>query len=116
MRKTLFAVLLLALTSVYALAADIDGKWTGEGGRGGTQTLTLKADGAKLGGTIGTQMGEMNISDGKVDGNKVSFAINLEFNGNSISQKFSGTLEGDELRMTVEGGRGTRNVVFKRAK
>src|SRR5260370_12470111 len=104
---------LLALSSVILFAAGIDGKWTGEGGRGGTQTLTLKADGAKLTGTISAPMGEMPISDGIIDGDKVSFTLNLEFNGNSITQKFRGSLAGDELKITVEGGRSTRKVTFK---
>jgi hypothetical protein len=116
MTRAILLSLLLALASLLALAADIDGKWTGEGGRGGTQTLTLKADGAKLTGTISTQLGESAISDGKIDGNKVSFAVNIEFNGNTFSQKFSGTVAGDDLQMTIEGGRGTRNVTFKRSK
>ena len=115
MKRFINVCTLLAIAAVVALAAGVDGKWTGEGGRGGTQTLTLKADGAKLTGTMSTQMGELPISDGKVDGDKVSFTLNIEFNGNSISQKFNGALAGDELKMTVEGGRGTRNVTFKRA-
>ena len=116
MRKLIYSSLLLVLTSVLALAADIDGKWTAEGGRGGTQTLTLKADGARVTGTISTQMGELPLTEGKIDGTKVSFNMTAEFNGNSFSQKFNGTLAGDEPQMTVEGGRGTRNVTFKRAK
>ena len=109
--------LLVAIACSLALAADIDGKWTGEGGTRGTQTLTLKAEGSTLTGNMTTALGELPIANGKIDGSKVSWAVVIEFNGNFITQNFSGTLEGDELKMTVEGSRGgPRQVIYKRSK
>lgn len=112
MKHLLFAATLLALLVLPARAADIDGTWTREAqGRGGTttQTLMLKAEGMKLTGTLDAgRGGATEISDGKIDGNKVSFKVVREFNGNSFTQMFEGTMSGKELSLnvTAEGGRG----------
>jgi hypothetical protein len=117
MRRLFGIAFLLALTSLFALAADIDGRWTGESGARGIQTLTLKADGSKLTGNLSTAAGELPIMNGKIDGVKVSWALYIDFNGTQITQSFSGILAGDELKMTVEGSRGgPREVIYKRAK
>ena len=68
------ALLLFALGSVSALAADFNGKWTGDvqGRNGNTQTLTFSfhVDGAALTGKVTTPRGDVDISNGKVDGDK----------------------------------------------
>jgi hypothetical protein len=136
------AVLLLGISGA-ARAADIDGKWAAEvEGRRGTvtQTLILKASGSELTGSLeGGRGGAVDISDGKIDGNKVSFKVVREFNGNQFTQQYNGTLsDAGELNLTVsmggggrpggaggggfgggKGGRGgrggQRNLVFKKA-
>jgi|KBSSwiStaDraftv2_1062776.scaffolds.fasta_scaffold1199676_2 hypothetical protein len=127
------AVLLLGISGA-ALAADIDGKWTAEvEGRRGTvtQTLVLKASGSTLAGSFeGARGGAVDISDGTIDGNNVSFKVIRDFNGNQFTQQYQGTLsDAGELKLTVsmgggggfggKGGRGgrggERSVVFKKA-
>jgi hypothetical protein len=112
---------LAALCALVAWAADIDGTWTAEvqGRRGPqTQTLTLKADGSTLTGTLGGGRGEpVQISEGMVHGNDVMFKVVREFNGNKIEQNYKGTLSGDDLKLTMEGGRGgPQELAFKRSK
>jgi hypothetical protein len=114
---------MLALVSVSAWAADITGKYTGkqQGRQGATMEVTydLKADGDKLTGTVASQVGETAITDGKVDGDKVSFKIKREFNGNAFVMAYTGKVEGDELKlsMTVEGrDMPAREVTAKRVK
>ena len=111
---------LLAIACLVALAADIDGKWTAttEGKQGPqTQTLTLKAAGDKLTGTVeGGRGGPVEISEGMIHGSDVMFKVVREFNGNKVEQNYKGTLSGDDLKMTVEGGRGPQDMAFKRAK
>jgi hypothetical protein len=88
-------------------------------GRGGTvtQTLMLKATGDKLTGSLeGGRGGPVEISDGTVNGNDVAFKVVREFGGNRFEQNFKGTVAGDELKLTISGGRGSRDVMFKRAK
>ena len=113
-------VALLAIACLVALAADIDGKWTAEvqGGKRGpqTQTLTLKANGDKLTGTIDNGRGGVDISEGMIHGNEVMFKVVREFNGNKVEQNYKGTLTRDDLKMTMDAGRGPQDVAFKRAK
>jgi hypothetical protein len=114
--------LLSCLVAAVAFAADVTGKWTYETqGRNGpmTQTMNLKADGAKLTGTVSGRGGDTEIQDGKVDGNNVSFNVVREFQGNKMTQKYTGTLSGDELKLKIEteGGQGKggpREVTAKR--
>jgi hypothetical protein len=122
--RTRFAWLaaLLAIACLAAFGAGIDGKWTAEvqGGKGPqTQTLTLKADGEKLTGTMDNGRGGVDISEGMLHGNDVMFKVVREFNGNKFEQNYKGTVSGDELKLTVEtaGGRGKgpQDVTFKRA-
>jgi hypothetical protein len=106
-----------------ALAADIDGKWTaevqGRGGNTNTQTLTLKAAGDKLTGSMeGGRGGAVEISDGTIMGAAVAFKVVREFNGNKFEQTYKGTLAGDELKLSMDNGRGRgpQDITFKRAK
>lgn len=109
---TLFALFVLA--SVVVFAADITGKWMSEApanGRGGPQTFTLKQDGDALTGTIqGGRGGPIEIKNGKVDGDKVSFDVDREFQGNSITIKYSGTVSGSSMTLSYDMGRGAREL------
>jgi hypothetical protein len=116
--------LLTALLAVGAFAADVTGKWSWEApGRGGqgtrTQSMTLKADGAKLTGSLEGPQGPTEITDGKIDGDNVSFMVVREMNGNTMKMAYKGTLSGDDLKltMTMEGSdRPPREFAAKRAK
>ena len=77
MKTRIYGILLAFAMAFVVLAADPSGKWTYETqGRNGPQTvtLTLSASGGSLTGSIaGGRGGEVNISDGKVDGDNISF-------------------------------------------
>jgi len=99
MKKLLAATLFLALSSVAALAADFNGKWTAEipGFQGGTttNTFTLKVDGAKVTGTVSSQRGDAEISNGKVDGDNISFDVVRTFQDNKITMTYTGKAAAD---------------------
>lgn len=111
--------LLSSALAVMVYAADVTGKWSFETqGRNGptTQTLNLKQSGSDLTGTLtGGRGGEVQISDGKVDGNNVSFNVVREFQGNKVTIKYSGVMSGDEMKLTIETGRGPQEVTAKRS-
>ena len=131
-KKLLFVLTILLIASFALMAADVSGKWTYEGpGRGGNPgrpvTITLKADGTTLTGTVpagGRPGGDtppppVDITDGKVDGNNISFTVKREFNGNSMVIKYEGVLTGDELKLKItrdgrDGTPMTNEVVAKR--
>ena len=110
--KTLRLVFAGLLASALIWAADVTGKWTAEmPGRGGnamTVEFNLKADGNNLNGTVSGRRGETQISDGKVDGDSITFSVIREFNGNQFKQNYKGKIDGNTIHFTVtmEGGMG----------
>jgi len=117
-RKLGLAVLLFALGSVAALAADFNGKWTAEvQGRMGTQTVTFDfhVDGSTLTGKVTSPRGESDITDGKVDGDNISFTQKLSFNGNDVTINYTGKADGDTIKFTRQmGDRPAAEFVAKR--
>jgi hypothetical protein len=118
MKKICFTAL-LGLFAITAYAADITGKWTAEvPGRSGnmqTNTIVLKQEGTKLTGTLdGGRGGPVEIANGKVEGDAVSFTVVRNFNGNEIKQNFKGTISGSEIKFTrtMEGGQGGQPIEF----
>jgi hypothetical protein len=117
------AIVCTALLAAAAFAADVTGKWTaqvpGRDGQTREVTYNLKADGSALTGTTSGRGGDIQISDGKVEGDTVTFKVKMEFNGNSIVQNYTGKVAGDEIKFTQtrEGGGGQpREFVAKKAK
>ena len=113
MRKytVIWMIALFAVCAVAASAADISGKWVAQiPGRNGTmeQTFTLKQSGETLTGTISSQRGDQEISEGKVSGDSVSFVTVMSFGGNEMKMLYKGTVAGDEIKFTrsMEGGPG----------
>jgi hypothetical protein len=113
MKKYLATLAAVAITSLVASAADIDGKWTrDQPGRGGgaatTQTLTLKSSGATLTGSIDAgRGGPTDISEGKVTGNMATFKVVRDLGDKGkIEQTYTGTVSATELKLTVSGGFG----------
>lgn len=117
-------LLLCLLGAAACIAAPVDGKWTAEvQGRQGTQTqtLTLKANGSALTGSLDTGRGATDITEGKIDGSTVSFKVTRNGQKGTNTTDYTGTLSGDELKLTGTreggGGRGgPQSLDFKRAK
>ena len=125
MRLKIWVLLLcVAALPVAAFAqGSVDGKWAGEapGGRGPQQvTLTLKADGGKLTGSVaGGRGGEIPIEEGTIANGMLKFRTKQMGRGGEITLNWSGTLKGDEIAMSrkAEGGEGAaQEFVLKRAK
>ena len=131
-KKLLFVVTIALAVACTLMAADVTGKWVYEqtGRQGGNPvqvTLDLKASGASLTGTVTGGMGRrgggapqpVQISDGKVDGDNISFTVKREFNGNQMVTKYEGTLGGDELKLKIsrdtQNGPRTNEVTAKRS-
>jgi hypothetical protein len=111
-KKLLFVVTIALVLSFALMAADISGKWTYEqpgrgGGPGRPVTITLKQSGSTLTGQVpGMGRGDnppppTEITDGKVDGNMVSFTVKRETPNGVMTQKFEGTVNGDEMKLKI---------------
>jgi hypothetical protein len=121
MKRLLNLVSITAALSLLAAAADVTGKWIaqvpGRDGQTREVVYNLKADGAKLTGTMsGPQGAEIEISDGTVTGDAIAFDVKMEFNGRSMVRKYTGVVAGDELKMKSQTQRGAQEFVAKRAK
>jgi hypothetical protein len=109
-----FTVAAFLLTAV-AQAADPTGNWTWttpgrNGGPDRTNTLTLAVQDSKLNGKVSApghdgQAVETAISNGKVDGDNISFDLVRQFNGNSNTNKYAGAVTADEIVGTIEFNR-----------
>jgi hypothetical protein len=122
-RLFMLAVGLPLAFAIVASAADVSGKWTAQvpGRQGNTQetTFTLKADGEKLTGSVtGAQGNEIQIADGKVKGDEISFTTTMSRGGNEIKMTYKGKVAGDEIKFTRqrEGGANAQEFTAKRAK
>ena len=107
---SLASAFVLAATLV-AQAADITGKWTaqvpGRDGQTREQTFTFKVEGEKLTGeTSSERTGKSELKDGRVEGNKVSFNVTINFQGNDVRINYTGTVAGDEIRFRAEAAEG----------
>jgi hypothetical protein len=111
--------LLSAVMAIAAFAADVSGKWTAETpGRGGQpMTFTLKADGSALTGSVSGRGGDTPITDGKIDGDTVSFTVVREMQGNTMKMMYTGKVSGDSInfKMTREGADQAREFTAKRS-
>jgi hypothetical protein len=89
-----------------AFAGDVDGKWTGniDTPMGSVPVgFTFKADGATLTGTsLGPDGGETAIKEGKIDGNKISFTVAIDFGGMAVVIGYSGVVSPDTIQFTAD--------------
>jgi hypothetical protein len=127
-RRTIVAALVAAaaFSAAPVAAQSLSGTWelsqqTQRGAR--TSTLVLVQDGAELAGTLTLTVGgrrgggggggggsqEVAVQEGMASGNNFSFSISLDFGGNSVTQEYSGTFDGDSMEGEIAaGGRGGR--------
>jgi len=96
-------LVLFALFAFCALAADIDGTWKGsvETPNGAREvTMKLKADGSRLAGTISGRQGDVEIQDGKIEGDTISFA----FSRGDFKMLYKGKVSGDRINFDISVG------------
>ena len=95
MRKTF---VLFALAALAAFGADVNGKWTyemqGRDGQKREASMTLKAEGDKLTGTMQGRQGDRPIENGKINGDDISFEMTMNMGGESRKMLYKGKLVG----------------------
>lgn len=103
---SLFVMLSLMLVAAPARAADVDGKWSGsvDTPMGAIQVgFNFKADGPALTGTTtGPDGGDLAIKNGKIDGDKISFVVSLDFGGMAFDLNYTGVVAKDNVAMTID--------------
>jgi len=119
--RTWLAIVLVAIMVMPMAAADITGKWTASfdtqiGKQNYTYDFVVKD--STLTGKVKSDMGESDVLDGKVEGDKVSFAELLVFQGMEIRITYTGTVvSADEIKFTRNvADFATEELVAKRVK
>lgn len=120
------ATVLLTLVAPTPAVAQVAGTWvlSAEGPRGslmmtlvleveeqgleGTLTMQPRGGGPRGGGPRGGSPPQMVLSDGAVEGASFSFTVTMSMRGTSITQEFSGSVDGDEMSGTITTPRGER--------
>jgi hypothetical protein len=126
------AALMMAIGTLTAHAAtSITGSWSAEmkapdGSAGFQLTFTFKQDGATLTGTVQSpQQGDpIAISEGKVDGDKISFKVVIQggmtiMHEGTIVASADGKSAGDTIKLTSKTDQGDfpgGELTLKRAK
>lgn len=120
--RTLLAAVAASLLTVAVFAGDPTGtwKWTQPGRQGGPgfeQTLKLELKDGHLSGTLlgaqtpNGQIPDVAIGDASFKDDAVAFSVTREFNGNKVTTKYSGKLEGDSIKGSTERPGRDGNVV-----
>ncbi len=95
--------LALLLAAAPAFASDIDGKWTGSiDTPGGAMMITylFKANGGTLtGNSLGPDGSPLPIKNGKIEGNKISFAQDIDFGQGPITFTYTGVVSPTDLKL-----------------
>jgi hypothetical protein len=116
MKNKLFAtVALMGVFVLGAMAADVNGKYTGEmQGRNGAQTVTMNFTTASgtVTGTVSNPRGgdDFKIENGKIDGDTITFTTTMQMGDNQMVTKYTGKISGDSIEFSreMQGGRGGR--------
>jgi len=108
MKFLVLASMLMLALCLPAIAADIDGKWTGtvQGPAGDTPvSFTFKSDAAKLTGSTPNPLGgpDVAITEGKIDGKNITFKVSLDFGaGMPFDFEYKGVVSPTDLKLTTE--------------
>jgi hypothetical protein len=135
--KRTFVIFLFIILAPLAVAGDVTGQWTYDETTGvqvmghtrpgahETVTITLKADGNTLTGTVThPRTGARNVPDvkhishGQIDGNNLTFETVGVLFGTQMITHWSGTLDGDIINFTINsggGGPGTKIEAHRQA-
>jgi len=64
-------------------------------------TLVLEQDGEKISGKMESMLGEGEIQEGTIKGNKINAVAGSEFQGQKLELNLKGTVDGDEMSGTI---------------
>jgi hypothetical protein len=122
MKRALTGIGILFLLAAHAFAADATGKWKGSfevsGGPVVNLTFDLKAADTALTGTVSGLLDRaIEIKDGKVQGDDVSFWVVSEYQGNPIKLVYKGKIGDGQIQFTMgtEDGGWSTEIVAKKA-
>ena len=109
-RGLALATILLCFSSAvfpaYLPDGDVSGTWSlsVETQRGtATPTVILKQAGERITGSYKGRLGDSAV-EGSIKGNEIRFAVKLKFQDQEVTITYSGTVEKDSMKGTVQFG------------
>lgn len=106
MKKCCAFVVLLLVLAVPAFAGDVDGTWAGSLSTPNGDVnvaFQFKSDGNTLTGTTtGPDGSQLPIKDGKIDGDKISFVVSLDFGGMTFDLPYNGVVSPTDIKFTID--------------
>jgi len=119
MKRKLLNPLTLICSLLFVVAfitADLNGKWIGvinvPGGQQLDVSYTFKVDGEKLTGTATSPAGDVSIDNGKVNGDKFSFSVNV----NGTNYPHTGKIYADSCGVDIDFDGAKSHFVIVRSK
>ena len=108
--KSLLIVAITAMATLTLSAADLAGAWKGsmETRMGATEVTITIQPGAALAGKVKAGEYEAPMEKAKLDGNRISFEMNLEHG----KVAYEGTVTGDEMKLNVTGTQGDKYALL----
>ena len=112
LKRMTFVGFLFVSSVAILLAADVSGQWEGDAGPNGEFHLifNFRVDGQKLTGTVESPMGISDITNGKIQGDALSFEVDT--GAGTIS--YAGKAAADSIQLHVVGPWGESDMVIKR--
>jgi len=107
---------LVVLGSAAALGGSIDGKWVAD------PNETVKSlifvfklnDGVLTGTATAGSLGAVNLSNGKVEGDQISFEVTRSVLMTKVTTKYTGTIAGDVINLRGSNLRGSMDLVIRK--
>ena len=120
-RTLLLLAALAAFLLIPAYGADVSGKWTSEfdsqiGHQKYTFEFQVKGN-TLIGKAVNAERGETQITEGKVNGDEISFVENIKVEGMELRVEYKGKVSGDEIKLNRKvADFANYDIVAKRAK
>ena len=115
MKKILVSTFVLLFVTSLALAAKIDGKWTATVDTDNgpfTFYAEYTVDGEKLTGILSSDMGSVDIANGKINGDEFEYTFYID----AYEMKHKGKLVDDKLIIKSSGDYGESEITMTRVK
>jgi hypothetical protein len=113
-RRSLASMFVVVALATLCFAADFNGRWEGKfpGPNGQEMALAFdfKVDGETLTGTVESQMGKVDISNGKVKDDEISFTVQVP----NAEITHAGKLVDGTITLKVHGPWGDSELALKR--
>ena len=77
-----------------------------DGGGGGPTKMVIEQERGTFTGTLELPFGEAKIQEGTIDGDEITFVVQIETPMGSFEMQYTGKVDGDSMAGTWTGGRG----------